>query len=385
MKKIFKPSLKAFYALVGFFALTVLFLIGIRTAERKLTADFVDNSVAEIVQVARNIVLRLKRESSGDIVHLLLSDSSVRKIVEERLSILLSKYVKAVYIVYRDKEGRFRLVASATSEQNKSVAGQTVMFYSAAWIRAYRSDREINVFHRHFRSVAITSLIPISAGSGRKVMIVVDFSRLKVLKSEKLIEFYRTVVIVISVLTVLIIVLYALNFLGYLRFRRMAMRDALTGVFSRAALDEILSFINLSDYAVSVVDVDHFKRINDTYGHDVGDVVLKSIADTMKQQVRLGSDYIVRLGGEEFLLLIRKKRCGDSCEYAVNVLERIKRSIENLRIDVNGESISVTVSIGIFTKTEKIRNIEGAIKKADRCLYKAKNNGRNRLEVWLSD
>lgn len=111
-----------------------------------------------------------------------------------------------------------------------------------------------------------------------------------------------------------------------------------------------------------VADVDFFKKINDTYGHLVGDNVLKTVAETIKKNVR-ENDIVIRYGGEEFLIILNKERSVDNLNY-INVAERIRKAVENLKIKINeNDYLKTTLSVGIFLDTDKIKTLQEAIKK----------------------
>jgi len=125
--------------------------------------------------------------------------------------------------------------------------------------------------------------------------------------------------------------------------------------------------------SVLLFDLDHFKQVNDTYGHDVGDAVLIAIAEVVKQ-VKRGTDIACRFGGEEFALLLPETdKIG-----ALNLAQRMRRSIEIYPYASKiGHDVRVTASIGVATLTHTDQAPESLLKTADRALYKAKDGGRN--------
>ena len=164
--------------------------------------------------------------------------------------------------------------------------------------------------------------------------------------------------------------------------RRDAMTDPLTGLsnrkaFDRAIRDEVAA-ARASGEAVSVVmcDIDHFKRVNDTFGHPMGDQVLKLVAQTIKQCVK-GQDISARYGGEEFVVILPQTNVLG----AAAVAEFIRRTVESKKIvrKGSGDSLgSVTMSFGVATLMP-VENADGLIGRADRALYVSKNMGRNRV------
>lgn len=172
----------------------------------------------------------------------------------------------------------------------------------------------------------------------------------------------------------------------------MAFRDDLTGLPSRRALNEALHGLGRR-YAVAMLDVDHFKRFNDTYGHDVGDQVLKMVAKKMEGVSGGGKAY--RYGGEEFTVLFPGKRCSDALPH----LESLRKAIEEYRLAIRSDDrprdqkqgegkrgskqgtteVSVTISIGVAESGEGQASTAEVLKAADKALYRAKNKGRNQV------
>lgn len=160
---------------------------------------------------------------------------------------------------------------------------------------------------------------------------------------------------------------------------QQARHDALTGLHNRMAANEQLQEEHLrygrtgAPYAVLLLDVDHFKRVNDTFGHDAGDRVLCHIADTLLHSAR-ATDFVARFGGEEFLLLLPET---DATGAAV-LAEKIRAAVEQSQAPDVGQ---ITLSIGLATADAADAQPEAAVKRADLALYRAKAGGRNRVET----
>lgn len=157
----------------------------------------------------------------------------------------------------------------------------------------------------------------------------------------------------------------------------MAYYDSLTGVYNRRKFFTLAEkrFAQKRDdlYAV-MLDIDKFKSINDTYGHSVGDKVLKEVANVLKNSVD-ENDILTRLGGEEFAILCNK----DSNENAFEFIEDIRKKVENVEITTDdGLIVKCTISEGIAKYTEDLQTLDYLLHKADEALYEAKNTGRNR-------
>lgn len=164
---------------------------------------------------------------------------------------------------------------------------------------------------------------------------------------------------------------------------RLAITDGLTGLFNHRHFQERLSqeFSRIDRFSeplsVLIIDIDHFKKINDTYGHPVGDAVLKGVADKIRKTIR-NIDISARYGGEEFAVIL----IGTDERGAMNMAERLRKAVMNKTFSADKNTFNVTISIGISTYTKGIKRKEELIEKADKALYQAKRGGRNRSILW---
>lgn len=160
-----------------------------------------------------------------------------------------------------------------------------------------------------------------------------------------------------------------------------ALQDPLTGVGNRAGLDKtldreiLLAQRHQQHLSLMVIDIDFFKRINDIYGHSVGDEVIKEVANTIGIATRQ-TDMIYRYGGEEFLVILNKTNLSD----AQVIAERVRQLVEKLSVKTSTEPATTSVSIGIST-LNTMDTKEDLFNRADAALYQAKHNGRNRIET----
>jgi diguanylate cyclase (GGDEF)-like protein len=164
---------------------------------------------------------------------------------------------------------------------------------------------------------------------------------------------------------------------------RLAITDGLTGIFNHRHLQERLSqeFSRLERFSeplsILILDIDHFKEINDTYGHPVGDAVLKGVVDVIKKTIR-NIDIPARYGGEEFAVIL----LGTGAHGALNMAERLRKAVMNRTFSAENQTFKVTVSIGTSTRPNDGKRKEEIIEKADKALYHAKRTGRNRSVLW---
>jgi diguanylate cyclase (GGDEF)-like protein len=163
-------------------------------------------------------------------------------------------------------------------------------------------------------------------------------------------------------------------------------RDALTGLYNRRHIDMRLAAEfrgwerHRDEFAVLLFDIDHFKQINDTYGHPTGDAVLKHIAGIVGAQLR-ANDIVARYGGEEFIVILPRT---DS-ESAAVVAEKIRLGIESTPFErPSGECLPVTVSVGGCTAFGEMTDVKALVALADQALYEAKRGGRNQIRMTLA-
>jgi two-component system cell cycle response regulator len=164
----------------------------------------------------------------------------------------------------------------------------------------------------------------------------------------------------------------------------MALTDALTGLYNRHYLNAHLGNLvqmalqNNKAIALMILDMDHFKNVNDTYGHDVGDMVLKQLAGIILQTAR-STDLAARFGGEEFVVLMPETDYSSAVIAANRMLETIAET--PFKISAAGDTIQRTVSIGVASLNPTGDSADALIKRADEALYEAKNGGRNMVRV----
>ena len=171
------------------------------------------------------------------------------------------------------------------------------------------------------------------------------------------------------------------------KIRILSITDPLTGCYNRGYMTERLpqeiKRAKRYRHSLSLVlcDIDDFKKINDTYGHQVGDRILKEFVQWINESIRDGVDWLARYGGEEFLIVVPETDTKGAC----CVAERLRCMLSQKAIEIQGERIRITASFGVTgldpdTPDEKI-SPEALITQADECLYQAKQEGRNRVRV----
>jgi len=171
-----------------------------------------------------------------------------------------------------------------------------------------------------------------------------------------------------------------------LQLQQLSRTDRLTGLHNRGYWEECLAheFARHRRYhsmaALVMFDIDHFKSINDTYGHQAGDKVIQAVAEVMREQVR-DTDYAGRYGGEEFVILLP-----DVDSRAAGLLaERLRLGIESLQVSYEGQKIPFTISLGVADLSQPAEQHQQLIERADQAMYVSKANGRNQISFYTDE
>ncbi len=162
--------------------------------------------------------------------------------------------------------------------------------------------------------------------------------------------------------------------------KESSLRDAMTGLYNRRFLEEYVTTLvatsqrRKTSFSILMLDLDYFKQVNDTFGHEAGDKVLKTLAETLSKSVR-SSDMVVRYGGEEFLIILMDT----NAESALKIAENIRAKVEDTKISLPGTMLQKTISIGVSEFPLDTDTFWQVVKYADVALYAAKMQGRNRV------
>ena len=217
-------------------------------------------------------------------------------------------------------------------------------------------------------------------------------------KKNKTIEEHK---LIVNIITIGLIIIMVVLFLAYYLitkfivnpmntlstekeyFEEIAQIDFLTNILNRRAfyqeIEKYFAYAKRNDIQVSVmmIDIDFFKKVNDTYGHDAGDFVLKTVAKVVKNSIR-EEDIFGRLGGEEFGICILNSTNESLCQIA----NKIRTNIQSKEMKYNGTIIKITISIGGYNLYTHLEDFKIAFNKADKALYEAKETGRNKVEIY---
>ena len=359
--------------LATFIGVAILFFQTSKT-EQQLSLNLQRIVTDHTFFLGKNIeeLLKQKLPSLHDLPHILKSNPKLRRELNQALSLLSTPTFPYVYLVYKDHRGHFRYLLDG-SKEDRGDFNQKIDV-SPRWNAVFQTKKPLVITHHKLQTLWITYLYPILFDNKVQGIVAIDFSShfLKLLHSALKPLKYLSAFIFAIVSFLLLVVIFQI--LIYLKTKKESVTDSLTGLYNRTFLRHFLDDRNIEDYYVFMFDIDHFKSINDTYGHKVGDYVLQTVANLLKQNLR-GEDIIVRYGGEEFLGFIKKS----SPKNAIAIAERIRKAVENYRFKINDHEFTTTLSVGINLHPERFKKSANALKYADELLYMAKRSGRNKV------
>ena len=361
----------------------VLLLYTTVKLEEKIEKQMIEISTSDVMAIVHNsantIKNQLDRQSSFS--EQILSNEALARDIEKNLTILLTQNIKYSYLLYKDKKGTFRFLADGAHAEEKAFLNQKFDIDNPKWLEVFQTKQPVIIEHKYLQQLSISYLVPILNNNEVEMILAIDFSIKKIENINTIIGLMKNAILAIIVVVIVFLIVLLIQTLRYIAIKKTAYVDALTQVYNRNYLQELEDFINLNDYILATLDIDYFKPVNDTYGHDVGDKILKQVANMILLTVRTHEDIVIRYGGEEFLILAKIKR-GDNVS-ALNVIERIFKNIQENHFYINKKDyLNITVSIGVNLVPHKSRTFSEAFKLADIALYNAKNRGRNTIEIY---
>lgn len=298
---------------------------------------------------------------------------------------LILKYLKAInlatraVIISQTKKQEFKILFSCGVDEDNNLSDKNLfnrylfnkikvtkepILITSNNLGIYNQDDSITL-----KDVDACICIPIILDSSETLFLYLETDRVLNNFNE---EYLKKSIEFVNLLTLLI-----KNY----KLTRIVSIDDLTGVYTRKYLEKkleqtlIASSETKEDFSIIMYDLDRFKRINDSYGHQIGDEVLTKVSKVIKKNIS-SKDFVGRYGGEEFIIVLPEL---DS-KKTLKIAEDLRKKIQNKATIVN--NVEITVSMGIASYPDHALDIKSLIEKADQALYSAKQNGRNRCEVW---
>ncbi len=348
----------------------------IKEAKKEIFTKIEKNKIQNISymlnNIKENILYSNNINNSNDLVSL-LSNKKSRLKYEKHLTLLTTPSMKYIYLLTKDKKDRFRFLLDG-SRTDKANFYQKFDVTNEEYKTIYKTKKPQVIRQINMGNLFLTYLYPVVKNDKIIAILSVDITT-KIKKTVlELIQPLETFFIVLIIFVLLLIVMTIIQVFHYFITRKKIFVDPLTQVYNRNYLLEISPLLNLNKYSIAMLDLDRFKLINDTYGHKTGDYILSKSSQIFKNSIR-DSDILIRYGGEEFLLFINKRGTDDKGD---KICERVRENINAYIFSHDNHEIRMQVSIGVHENPSMEKNLQEAIKVADKMLYIAKSQGRNR-------
>lgn len=366
--------------ILGVFFIYIYFYI--KKTQEDIFVKMQDNRIKNVSFVLKNIHASLIDKNSINSKDELISFLSVKKnrdLYEEMISLFIIPDIKYVYLLSKDSDDRFRFLLDA-SKEDKANFYQKFDVFDDRYERVYRSLEPQIIKQKEMQNLFLTYLYPIISQNEVIGIISVDVTTNIQSDILELLKPLETFFVILIIFIFLLMIMTIMQVFHYFITRKKIFTDPLTQVYNRNYLEEIAPRLNLNHYSLAMIDLDHFKVINDVYGHKAGDMILSKCSLIIKSSIR-DNDILIRYGGEEFMLLLYNR---DAKDDLCDIYERIRKNISVHIFTYEKNKIEMQVSIGVhnFPATEK--SLNEAIKVADKMLYIAKKEGRNRIIYYTN-
>jgi len=339
----------------------------------KIEASKIENISYIFENITKDLIDTNGIKNSDDLVNL-LSNEKTRVKYEKHISLFLTPAMKYAYILSQDNKGRFRFLLDA-SKTDKAEFYQKFDVENKKYKELYSTKKAQIIRQEDVENLFLTYLYPIKANGKVIAILSVDITTKIKYTVLELIKPLETFFIILIILIFLLMIMSVVQIFHYFITQKKIFTDPLTQLFNRNYFKEIAPTINLEHYSIAMLDLDRFKIINDTYGHKTGDFILSQSSKILKDSIR-ESDILIRYGGEEFLLFIYNRNEGDS---AAKICDRVRENISSTVFNYDNNEIRMQMSIGLHENPSLEKNLTQAIKMADKMLYIAKSEGRNRV------
>ena len=342
-------------------------------------------------KIATTDVLHIT-ENKADYIKMILKDSTdyvtdiknntqLQQLLETQLENLLTPNIKYAYLLYKDKNDTFRFLVDGSPLEEKAMINQKFDITSTEWFDLYKTKQPIVIKHTVIQKLSLSYLVPILLDNKVNLILVIDFSVDKLEKINQIITMMKSGLFFILAIIFIFFIIFVMQLIKYRNMKKSSFIDKLTNTYNRNFLHDIQDTIELDEFIIAALDIDYFKNVNDTYGYDVGDIVLREVGNVLLHTIRVEEDFVIRYGGEEFVILIKTK--SEKTDIALNVIKRIFQNIKEHKMFITSEDyIHITVSIGINMEPAKSKNFLTAFKLADLALYEAKGSGRDTIKIY---
>ncbi len=348
--------------------------ISIEEFEKKIIKNIQNVILTNTSYFADNIISTIKKEvGNKNLYEALKNNPQLRSKLESKIQMVVTTSFRYIYMLYRDKNGRYRYLLDG-SLSDKGFFDSKLDVNVKEWDKVYVTKKTNVFFQSGIDNLWITTLKPYIVNDEIQGVLAIDFSTQLLDNFSKILNPIKEMFLYIFLAIIFLFSIVLYQIVIHLKTKKEIIIDPLTRTYNRIFLRDKIEKLDVYDYDLAMLDLDHFKKINDTFGHKAGDLILENFAMLVKRNLR-DKDFIIRFGGEEFLILLYKGK--NKNINSKKILERIKKAVEEYDFIYEGKTLKITVSIGLVKDLYKYANIKEAIKIADKRLYDAKYSGRN--------
>jgi len=314
-----------------------------------------------------------EKDTNNHFIEKVEKEPSLRENFEDMLRLLRISTVQNLFVVTRDTDKNYYfLLDSEIDPQKRANINEPFNPLGDYWDKCY-ATAQAQVFHHHDnKDLWISIAYPIIENNKTVAIVGADISDQLDINTQTNLKNFTEFFFWISILSILWFILLYIMTLYFRRKYYEGYKDPLTQIYHRKYLYDILIKKLGRKYQLFMIDIDFFKKVNDTYGHNVGDFVLQEVSNRMQLLIR-DEDSLIRYGGEEFLIYTTQLNPTQCIDFA----QRIRESIAKTPVRYKEIECDITVSIGVNAEARSVDNFDDMLKKADDALYKAKLAGRN--------
>lgn len=336
------------------------------------------NEMQRAREYSNKIAKLLLKHSSHNLYQVLKYNEHIRTQLEEKLGVLKSSKYANIFVLRKDKKNKLRYLLDAeTNGEDRGEFGQKFDPQNAIWDKMFQTKKPQFDRQQNIKELWISYIFPVLKNNEIIAIIVFDFSIDTYDEISSVLYPIRQFLLYFVIFTIILFASNLMQLYLYYRQNLKNCKDSLTQAYNRRYLEKMIKKIDLQDYIIAMADIDHFKSVNDRYGHNVGDRALQIFAKRIQNHLKK-KDSLIRYGGEEFIIFLYKQDINN----AKSVFERLKQSIQQDSICVNDVCINITSSFGVNLNPSLSKDFSKALQIADEQLYIAKNNGRNRIEYY---
>ena len=318
-----------------------------------------------------------EKDTQNNFVLSVQNKIQLRENFEDMLRLLRISTVQNLFVVTRDKDGNYYfLLDSETKSQKRANIYEPFNPLGDFWDNAYKYKKAQIFHHDDNKDLWISVAYPIIENDKTVAVIGADISNQLDINMQMNLRNFTGFFFWILMLSALLFILFYVMTMYFRRKYYEGYKDPLTKVYNRKYLYDIIVKKLKRRYQLFMIDIDFFKKVNDTYGHNAGDYVLQEVASRIQLLIR-EEDSLIRYGGEEFLIYATQLNREQCLVFA----QRIRKSIAEKPIIYKNIECHITVSIGINPQASNRENFDEMLKKADDALYEAKLSGRNCVKI----